>query len=153
MEMKTLYRVQLFIAFMGWEKRGKRWGERGVPQLSANSIWSELARKEQGWGPSTGDADTSMGPTPLGRPPTPLLACLAGCAHPLQSRLWWVLVEGLEDKEDGFVGHQDEVEYGVHITEMLQFNLEALQNLRKRGCGLRREAGRVCLPQARLIHL
>ena len=76
-----------------------------------------------------------------------------GSAHPLQSRLGWVLVEGLEDKEDGLVGHQDEVEYGVHITEMLQFNLEVLQNLRKRGGGLRREAGRVCFPQARLIHL
>lgn len=74
MEMKTLYRVQPFIAFMEWEKRGKRWGERGVPQPSANSIWSELARKEQGWGPSPGDADTSTGPTPLGRPPTSLLA-------------------------------------------------------------------------------
>ena len=76
-----------------------------------------------------------------------------GSARPLRSRLGRVLVEGTEDKEDGLVRGQDEVEYGVHITDMLHFNLEVLQNLRKRGSGLRGEAGRVCLPQPRLIHL
>lgn len=76
-----------------------------------------------------------------------------GSARPLRSHLGRVLVEGPEDKEDGLVRRQDEVEYGVHITDMLHFNLEVLQNLRKRGSGLRGEAGRVCLPQPRLIPL
>ena len=69
-----------------------------------------------------------------------------GSARPLRSRLGRVLVEGPEDKEDGLVRRQDEVEYGVHITDMLHFNLEVLQNLRKRGSGLRGEEGWVCLP-------
>ena len=76
-----------------------------------------------------------------------------GNARPLRSRLGRVLVEGAEDKEDGLVRRQDEVEYGVHVTDMLHFNLEVLQNLRKRDSGLRGEAGWVCLPQPRLIHL
>ena len=94
-------------------------------------------------------------PHPLGPSSHTLASWIGGkgSARPLRSRLGRVLVEGPEDKEDGLVRSQDEVEDGVHITDLLHFNLEVLQNLRKRGSGLRGEAGQVWLPQPRLIHL
>ena len=95
------------------------------------------------------------GPHPI-RPSSHTPASLVGrkwVAHPLRSCLEWILIEGPENKEDGLVRHQDEVEYGVHITEVLQFNLEVLQNLKRMSGGLRGEAGRSYLPQTRLIRL
>lgn len=66
----------------------------------------------------------------------------------LSSHLGWVLVKRPEGEEDGLVGHQDEVERGAHIPELLHFNSEVLQNLRKRG-----KMGRGCPHRARPIHL
>lgn len=50
--------------------------------------------------------------------------CDHGCAHDL--------LERLEVEEDGLLGQQDKAELGSHIREILNFNSEVLQHLKKR---------------------
>lgn len=63
-------------------------------------------------------------------------------AGPLLSLRGAVLPEGPEAEEDGLLGHQDEVELGAHVLQLLELHLEVLQELRER----ERRLGRGCLP-------
>lgn len=95
-------------------------GKREVPPLS----WGI---KEQGWGTKSSGCRHFHEPLPH---PSGLPFTLS------QSSLGQVQGEGPESEENGLVRHQDEVECCAHVIEMLDFNSEVLQNLRRRGDGL-----------------
>lgn len=131
--------VQLFIVSMEWVKRSGPAELRKVTTENPFYLLSRLGRKGQGWGQRTEAVEPPWTP-----PPGPSSHVAAG--HRLRSLLGCFLVKGPEGEGDGLFRHQDEVECGAHIAEMLDFNSEVLQHLRKADGRFRGGQWRICLP-------